>query len=112
MNYEQSVKKYGGFAGQPARDRIEKPTLTVGSKAFVDAFAGLIPCVVLAIEDRAIGTNVTSKYVTVRLTAGRGAYKRGETLTFSALAIVPREAVHVRSGQYVIRQYSVELPTP
>ena len=77
-------------------------TLTVGCKAYLDSFSGLVPCKVLAITR---GNGLTQ--VQVKLTATRCAYKCGEILTDNSLHVVPRGAVHVRGGQYRIRLYSV-----
>ena len=67
----------------------------VGTFAYLDTFAGLVPCKVTAISGEGI---------TIRLTATRGAYKRGEVLTYErGDSIVPRECVYVRDYQYRIR---------
>lgn len=71
----------------------------VGDFAYVDAFAGLVPCKVLEINGRSL---------TVRYTATRGAYKRGTVTTHSAHWVVPRKAVYVRSYQYKISPYKWE----
>jgi hypothetical protein len=77
------------------------PTLKAGCKAYVDSFAGLIPCKVLSVHNK--------WEVSVKLTGTRGAYKRRETITENSLHVVPRAAVHVRNGQYRIRPYSTEV---
>ena len=84
-------------------------TLKTGSKAFFDSYSGLIPCVVLAVKagPHSYGGEMDAM-VTFRLTAERHGYKKGETLTFSAGMVVPRKAVHVRSGQYRVRAYDVQ----
>ncbi|MGI0133672.1 MAG: hypothetical protein ACREBW_01780 [Candidatus Micrarchaeaceae archaeon] len=77
------------------------PILSVGTKAYLDSFVGLVPCKVLAISEE--------HRVTVKLTAQRGAYKRGEVLPDqSARHIVPRSAVFIRCGQYRIRSFQVQ----
>ena len=81
-------------------------TLTVGSKAYFDSFSGLVPCVVTDI--RADRDYSHSYRIFVRFTAKRGPYRKGEIYESSHLHIVPREAVHVRSGQYRIGAYSVQ----
>jgi len=59
-------------------------TLTIGSKAYFDSFNGLVPCRVTGIRGLN-GLASTSQSVTVELTASRAAYRRGETITTSAL---------------------------
>ena len=57
--------------------------------AYIDSFAGLVPCKVTRIEHDA-GLN----YVTVKVTArSNRAYRAGQELTMSGRAIVPREKV-------------------
>jgi hypothetical protein len=58
-------------------------------KAYIDSFAGLVPCKVTKIE-RDNGLN----YITVTVT-GRAckAYKPGQVLTMTGRAIVPRDKV-------------------
>jgi hypothetical protein len=67
--------------------------------AYLDSFIGLVPCKVLSVEDRA---------VTLKITATRGPYKRGEVLTRYANSVVPRPAVWRRKHQYAIRPYKWE----
>lgn len=73
-------------------------TLTVGCKAYLDSFSGLVACRVLAIG--ATGVNI-------EVTATRAkAYRRGERLFgVSALRVVPRKSVVIRNGQYRIREH-------
>lgn len=68
-------------------------TLKVGDLVYFDSFVGMLPCKVLAIDR--VGSWVTSsrQNVTVRLTAKRGAYKIGETLTVSSLHVCPRKSI-------------------
>jgi hypothetical protein len=71
-------------------------TLQTGALAYFDTMrSGLIPCKVLSIEARENqGHNVA-----VKLTAARGAYKRGETVSsISARYVVPRSAVRGLRG--------------
>ena len=58
-------------------------------KAYIDSFAGLVPCKVTRIEHDA-GLN----YVTVKVT-GRAnrAYKAGQELTMTGRSILPRDCV-------------------
>jgi hypothetical protein len=75
--------------------------LKTGAQAYFDTFAGLIPARVTSVKD--------SWTVSLKLTATRGAYKRGETITTNSLHAIPRTAVHVRSGQYRIGFYRTEI---
>ena len=96
--------------------------LAVGVKAYADCYiAGLIPCVVEAISGPAQTVTVyktlapttlaSSAYmVTVRLTANRGAYRKGEVIQRSALSIIPRGSVFTRAGQRLIRAYEIAIP--
>ena len=73
-------------------------TLKTGSLAYFDTFAGIIPCKVLKIErlTDAIPKNYvasSSTLATIKLTATRGAYKRGEILQEWSLHVIPRKAV-------------------
>lgn len=73
--------------------------------AYLDSFAGLVPCRVCAVGDWSDG----SSQARIQYTATRGAYKRGEYGTHVLRHIVPRSSVY-RSrqyyGQYRIRAYS------
>ena len=79
------------------------PTLKAGALAYFDTFAGLVPCRVTEI----FTTAAPGYSVRFKITATRGAYKRGETLDSHSRNVVPRSAVFVRSGQYRIRRYSI-----
>lgn len=75
------------------------PVLSVGSLAYFDTYAGMIPCKVL---------KLTENDATIQLTAKRGAYKRGEIIeTAARWHVVPRTAVYSRSGRIHIAQYTV-----
>ena len=78
-------------------------TLSVGCKAYFDCFTGLIPAVVVSLDD-IDGSHPVAK---LKLTASRGAYKRGETIETSPLHAIPRKAVFVRARQYRIRRYLI-----
>jgi hypothetical protein len=93
---------------------MDKPLLVkVGARAFVDTFAGLLPCRVIAVRG---GTGkpeqCTSKIrCDVRLTKTRGAYKKGEVLSdYPSYRIVPPGAVRVtKLGLYRIsNNYQVQ----
>lgn len=75
--------------------------------AFLDTFAGCIPCKVIAVNDDYAGNShfeghSSSCRVTVKLTAARGAYKRGEVIESTALNVIPRS--HVK-GRRIIGGY-------
>lgn len=78
-----------------------------GSLAYVDTFAGLVPCKVLSVSKGgpfpgwiATGENA----LCVKLTATRQAYRKGETIeNRTAAQVVPRSHVITRGGQYRIR---------
>lgn len=68
--------------------KIRNLTLRSGDLAYADTFSGLIPCKVLSIRD------VNS--VSIKLTAGRGPYRKGEVLTWDWKWVVPRDAALFR----------------
>jgi hypothetical protein len=84
------------------------PTLRSGDLAYYDSFAGLIPCKVIHITGHTSETATSEADVTVRLTATRGAYRKGETLSGWSLHIVPRAAVFTSRGQHRIGPYRVQ----
>jgi hypothetical protein len=79
------------------------PHLSVapGTLAYLDTFAGLIPCKVTAAHDE--------RHVTVRVTADRRAFRRGELITsrVGSGGVIPRTAVYTRGGQYRIAGFDV-----
>lgn len=80
--------------------------LSVGCLAYFDTFAGLVPCVVKAIS----GTSpnpISSVEVQFKITADRGAYRKGELLKSSSLWVVPRGAIRRRQYQSTIGHYTV-----
>lgn len=87
---------------------------TIGTLAFYDSFAGLIPCKVEQIEDKLHrDSNLrgcsSSCIIRAKLTASRGAYKRGEIIESTALHIVPRNYVRRRKyGARIIGGYRWE----
>lgn len=84
--------EYGASASKselPSRSVTLTP-YEVGTLAYVDTFLGLVPCKVTAITDQT---------VTVRLTATRGTYQRGEILTERHPWVIPRACVY-RSRQH------------
>ena len=82
-------------------------TLRAGSLAYLDTLAGLIPCRVLRVWR-------ADEYPTMRadveLTATRGAYKKGERLTYAAKDCPPRDAIRTSEVglQYVQRFTCIE----
>lgn len=76
-------------------------TYTVGTLAYLDTIGGLIPCKVINVLP--IGPADYGMQCTVKVTANRGAWKKGETVTHAARCVVPRESVFTRFGQYRIR---------
>lgn len=83
---------------------MSRPVLKTGDLAALDTFAGAIPCKVLSITGTS-GRCGSDQGVTVRLTAARGAYKRGEVLTAWGLHVVPRQCIR---GMRVL-PYDVEV---
>lgn len=76
----------------------------VGTLAYLDTFAGMIPCKVIRVEKPGSGQYVANGSITVKLTATRGAYKKGEILDRqSASQVVPRNHRYIRSGIYRVR---------
>lgn len=59
-------------------------THTAGELAFVDSLSGLVPCKVV---------EVSATDITVRITAARGPYKRGEIIFCRYTRVVPRSCV-------------------
>jgi hypothetical protein len=88
-----------------------------GDKVFLDTFAGLVPAVVVgpmrpqdyrenvAFEYHPSGRHYDpDRYVRIRYTASRGAYKKGEVVVTPTRDVVKREWVHQRSGMLYIRE--------
>lgn len=77
----------------------------VGTKAYVDSFAGLIPCVVTQIhKPNANGITIGRDELTVRMEETRGGYTKGEIVTRSAAYTPPQK-------QCVRRDYSRRILT-
>jgi hypothetical protein len=65
-----------------------------GEPALLDTFAGMVPCVVVAVD-------TTGRYgteVVVRLTSNHGAYRKGETVVQRDHWVVPRGSHYYRDG--------------
>ncbi len=76
---------------------------TAGELAYLDTFAGLVPCKVTAVRVSS-DEGYERVRVSVKLTATRGAYRRGELIDNQDGAyVVPRCKVRVRDHKYRIR---------
>lgn len=76
--------------------------LEVGTLAYLDTFAGLVPCKV---------QSLTETVATVRVTATRGAYRRGEVGTWPiGLVVIPRRMVCRSRGLVVLSGVIVPIP--
>ena len=69
----------------------------VGELVYLDSIVGLVPA-------KITDTSGGAEALVVVVTAARPGYTRGESVTSNARTghVVPRTAVHVRSGQYRI----------
>lgn len=98
-----------------------RETLRVGSLAYYDTFAGLVPCKVLSLKEETKDPSVPMSYelalggipsrykATVRITATRGAYRKGEILMdLFAHDVVPRKAVRFLKYSPRIGAYNVD----
>jgi hypothetical protein len=83
-------------------------TLKTGELAYLDTFAGLVPCKVVKMEG-ASGFPSSSQTVVVKLTTSKGAYRRGEIIESNGLHVVARGAVYVRGGQFRIKAFVMEV---
>jgi len=76
----------------------------VGTLAYLDTFAGLVPCKVIRIDKPGNGSLISNGSLAVKLTASRGAYKKGEILDRqSACEVIPRSHVRTVSGKFRVR---------
>lgn len=71
-------------------------TGNLGDLAYIDSFLGLIPCKVIA---------VNNEKLTVKITATRKAYKRGEILEKPHSYVIPRDCIYTINGIYRIRHF-------
>jgi hypothetical protein len=72
--------------------------------AYLDSFAGMVPCKIVAVGD---WSNDESE-ARIRITATRGAHKRGMFETVRLARLCPRSALYrsrQHCGQYRIRPY-------
>jgi len=90
------------------KHRNEAGTLRTGDLAYYDTFTALVPCRIQSIHGfSGSGTPSTNQIIRVRLTASRGAYRRGETFETNGLHAIPRGAVYTSGGRFRIRAYQV-----
>lgn len=86
-----------------------KPTLRTGDLAYLDTFAGFIPCKVLSNSGASTEVATHLSNVTVRLTAARRDWRRGDVVNNTARAVVPRCAIRgMYSREPEILPYAVE----
>lgn len=78
--------------------------LQAGSLAYLDTFAGLVPCKVQRVSRSA---DYPTMRAHVTLTATRGAYKKGECLEWPAKDCPPRDAIRRTAlGQFRILPFT------
>lgn len=71
-----------------AKEYVQLPH-GAGELAYLDTFAGMVPCKVLEVREG-------GQLVTVEVTAQRGAYKVGDRITQRWEWVIPRTSVHRR----------------
>lgn len=71
--------------------------LAAGDLAYMDSITGLVP-----VKVASVGHVHGWPRVTVKVTADRPAYDRGDTVTWPPTKIVPRASVKTRNHKYVI----------
>jgi hypothetical protein len=75
--------------------------------AYIDSFAGLIPCRVLSIETEKESAPLSINYIRVKVTARASrAYEAGQILELTGRAVVPRHAVRRSRGRLIIMPYA------
>lgn len=86
-----------------------------GDLVFIDTYGfGLVPAKIVRVDQPGEGWKATPGAIVCKVTAERGAYHRGDTGTFPASIVVPRN--HVRTsrrytGQQVINvNYVIVAP--
>ncbi len=73
-----------------------------GSLVFIDTYGfGLVPAKIVTVTEPGEGWKATPGAIVCKVTAERGAYRRGDTGTFPASIVVPRN--HVRRGRNGLR---------
>ena len=78
------------------------PVYGAGTRAFYDAYSGLVPCTVLRVLEEGNGVLVGTGKLKIRCDANVGPYRKGETLIVSAHYTYPRTHRILRDGQYRI----------
>lgn len=74
-------------------------TYRPGTLAYLDSFRGLVPCKVIAVYAPGDGNRIASSDITVRITAKRPGYTRGEVIhRQGAFSVVPRKQVFTTRG--------------
>lgn len=92
----------------------DQNTFHEGTPAYYDTFSGLIPCKVLEITQPAEGFRC-GPYDAIRfkLTADRGAYKKGEILVADAAHVPPQKMIRkLRYSNRIITTYKYVPRTP
>lgn len=75
----------------------------VGTKAYLDTFAGMVPCEVTEIKSLSRGFAVDVRNtVTVEITKTVGAYIKGERIETNAMNVPPRTMRYLREYSYRI----------
>lgn len=69
----------------------------IGELAYFDSLSGLVPCKTVSLAETPL-----AKFVTVRVTANRKIYKKGEILEQPQTRIVPRTNVYRRDWKKMI----------
>ncbi len=114
-----SAAGHGGLCGDLSgvHSMSPLPVLKAGCNAYLDTFAGLVPCKVLEVRapvDRPehfdLGHGFASVTTTtlVRVARDQGPYKKGEHVSSNALHTVPVRAIGKRKYQTTIGAYHVE----
>ena len=85
-----------------------------GTSAYYDTFAGLIPCKVLSVKRAGYGFRCGPyDVIEFKLTADRGAYRKGEILTADAMRVPPQKMVRRRRySSTIVTGYKYEPKTP
>lgn len=84
-----------------------------GTAAYYDTFSGLIPCKVLEIQEVGYGFRCGPyNIIKFKLTADRGAYKKGEILTSDASHVPPQKMIRRRKYSSTIMTTYKYVKTP
>lgn len=91
----------------------DRNTFGPGTAAFLDTFAGMVPCKVRKVLHASYGFRCSIKdEVEIELTETRGAYKQGEVLTAHASDVPPRKMIrYYKYSSTVITTYKY-VPKP